>query len=76
MALRCLNLFRKSHIISRRFVHTPIVGNEKCSEPYSRGLVLGVYADEGDKLDAGILTPMAWRYNKVYLSIMTSMNII
>ncbi|XP_037933210.1 cytosol aminopeptidase [Teleopsis dalmanni] len=36
---------------------------EICADPPSRGLVLGVYSDEEDKSDAGILTPAAWRYN-------------
>ncbi|XP_036341774.1 cytosol aminopeptidase-like [Rhagoletis pomonella] len=36
---------------------------EICADPPSRGLVLGVYADEEDKNDTGILTPAAWRYN-------------
>ncbi|EDW40740.1 GM25075 [Drosophila sechellia] len=36
---------------------------EICADPPSRGLVVGVYADEEDKNDAGILTPTGWRYN-------------
>uniref|UniRef100_A0A1A9WEQ7 Cytosol aminopeptidase n=1 Tax=Glossina brevipalpis TaxID=37001 RepID=A0A1A9WEQ7_9MUSC len=36
---------------------------EICADPPSRALVLGVYADEDDSHDAGILTPAAWRYN-------------
>lgn len=36
---------------------------EVCNDPPSRGLVLGVYADEDDKTDQGILTPAGWRYN-------------
>ncbi|TMW52205.1 hypothetical protein DOY81_002764 [Sarcophaga bullata] len=36
---------------------------EICADPPSRGLVLGVYAEEDDKNDTGILTPAAWRYN-------------
>uniref|UniRef100_A0A1A9Z4U8 Cytosol aminopeptidase n=1 Tax=Glossina pallidipes TaxID=7398 RepID=A0A1A9Z4U8_GLOPL len=36
---------------------------ELCADPPLRGLVLGVYADEGDKSDPGILTPTAWKYN-------------
>ncbi|KAI9577092.1 hypothetical protein GQX74_011172 [Glossina fuscipes] len=36
---------------------------EICADPPSRGLVLGVYADEDDKKDTGILTPAGWKYN-------------
>uniref|UniRef100_A0A1A9V839 Cytosol aminopeptidase n=1 Tax=Glossina austeni TaxID=7395 RepID=A0A1A9V839_GLOAU len=36
---------------------------EICAEPPSRGLVLGVYADETNKSDLGVLTQTAWRYN-------------
>ncbi|CAD7002754.1 cytosol aminopeptidase [Ceratitis capitata] len=36
---------------------------EICADPPSRALILGVYADEEDKYDTGILTPSAWRYN-------------
>ncbi|XP_013101981.1 cytosol aminopeptidase-like [Stomoxys calcitrans] len=36
---------------------------EICADPPSRGLVLGVYAEEEDKNDTGILTAAAWRYN-------------
>lgn len=64
-----LKLVRNSNItnylkISRRFVTTIVTGNESCSEPQSRGLVLGVYSNEDDKLDQGALTPAAWKYNK------------
>ena len=38
---------------------------EQCSNPASRGLVLGVYADENDRLDIGVLTPTAAKYNEV-----------
>ncbi|XP_075154959.1 cytosol aminopeptidase-like [Haematobia irritans] len=34
-----------------------------CADPPSRGLVLGVYANEEDKNDPGVLSPSAWRYN-------------
>ncbi|EDX09737.1 GD14112 [Drosophila simulans] len=34
-----------------------------CADQPSRALVIGVYADEEDKNDAGILTPAGWRYN-------------
>ena len=34
-----------------------------CADPPSRALVLGVYSDEEDKTDPGVLTPTAWRYN-------------
>uniref|UniRef100_A0A0A1WUL4 Cytosol aminopeptidase n=1 Tax=Zeugodacus cucurbitae TaxID=28588 RepID=A0A0A1WUL4_ZEUCU len=36
---------------------------EICADPPTRGLILGVYADEENKYDTGILTPSAWRYN-------------
>lgn len=39
--------------------------SEACAETCSRGLVLGVYADECNKKDTGILTPVAWKFNKV-----------
>lgn len=39
--------------------------SELCSTPNSRGLVLGVYANEDDKLDIGILTDNAAKYNEV-----------
>ncbi|ETN62356.1 hypothetical protein AND_005947 [Anopheles darlingi] len=41
---------------------------EQCSNPASRGLVLGVYADENDRLDIGVLTPTAAKYNESYTS--------
>lgn len=34
-----------------------------CADPPRRGVILGVYADEDDPADTGILTPAAWRYN-------------
>lgn len=36
---------------------------DTCADPPRLGLVLGVYADEQDPADTGILTPSAWRYN-------------
>uniref|UniRef100_A0A1A9W1S2 Cytosol aminopeptidase n=1 Tax=Glossina brevipalpis TaxID=37001 RepID=A0A1A9W1S2_9MUSC len=36
---------------------------EICADPPSRGAVFGVYADEEDKTDTGILTPAGWKYN-------------
>ncbi|KAL9916530.1 cytosol aminopeptidase-like [Glossina fuscipes] len=53
----------------RRYAHQAInqmlqlQHTEICADSPSRGLVLGVYADEDDKTDTGILTPAAWRYN-------------
>ena len=49
----------------RSFVQI-VTGTEKCSTPHSRGLVLGVYANEEDKLDIGCLTEVATKYNEVY----------
>lgn len=51
--------------IQKRF-SSLVTGTEKCSTPDSRGLVLGVYANEDDKLDLGLLTPNAQKYNEVY----------
>lgn len=51
-------------IHKRSFI--PIVtGAENCSEPASRGLVLGVFADETNIVDPGLLTPAAQKYNEV-----------
>ncbi|XP_033243620.1 cytosol aminopeptidase-like [Drosophila miranda] len=36
---------------------------DMCADPPSRGLVVGVFADETDRNDSGILTPAGWRYN-------------
>ncbi|XP_067646814.1 cytosol aminopeptidase-like isoform X3 [Eurosta solidaginis] len=36
---------------------------EICADPPTRGLILGVYSDEEDRSDTGILTPSGWRYN-------------
>uniref|UniRef100_A0A023ETS5 Cytosol aminopeptidase n=1 Tax=Aedes albopictus TaxID=7160 RepID=A0A023ETS5_AEDAL len=55
--------------VSRRSVHhaqTAVGSTEKCSRPPSRGLVLGIYADEHDREDNGLLTPSAARYNESY----------
>lgn len=41
---------------------------EMCMDPPMRGLILGVFADEEDKADQGILTPVAWRYNNTKTS--------
>lgn len=38
--------------------------DEKCSEPLLRGLVLGIYTDETNPEDQGVLTATAERYNK------------
>lgn len=55
-------------IVPKRSLHgQTVVGAEKCSRPPSRGLVLGVYADEHDREDNGLLTPTAAKYNEVLL---------
>lgn len=36
---------------------------EICADPPSRAAIFGVYADENDKNDGGILTPSGWNYN-------------
>lgn len=51
-------------IIKRNF-RTVLTGTEECSQPVSRGLVLGVYADENNPEDEGLLTPSGKRYNEV-----------
>lgn len=38
---------------------------DKCSSPPSKGLILGIYADEEDTFDTGTLTPAGARYNEV-----------
>lgn len=40
-----------------------VTGTEGCSTPHSRGLVLGVYSDELDRADHGILTKTASSYD-------------
>lgn len=61
VTLPSASALRGSFFQQRRFV-----GNtELCSTPNSRGLVLGVYANEEDKLDIGILTENAAKYNEV-----------
>lgn len=57
---------QKFGIIRRNF-RTALTGTEECSQPVSRGLVLGVYADENNHDDDGMLTPSALRYNEVVL---------
>lgn len=42
-----------------------VMGTEDCSTPLSRGLVLGVYADDSNPKDSGLLTPAAAKYNEV-----------
>lgn len=46
-----------------------VTGTEDCSTPHSRGLVLGVYSDENDKSDSGMLTPVASSYDEVNLRV-------
>lgn len=53
------------HNIISRNIRTSLIGTEECSQPVSRGLVLGVYADENNHEDDGLLTPAAQRYNEV-----------
>lgn len=50
--------------IFRRWYIPVVTGTENCSEPVSRGLVLGVYADENNKKDTGLLTPAAKQFNE------------
>ncbi|XP_058465829.1 cytosol aminopeptidase-like [Malaya genurostris] len=60
-------LARSKALVSQRSSHqASVIGAEKCSNPPSRGLVLGVYADEHDKDDLGMLTPTAAKYNETY----------
>lgn len=51
-------------IVQKRWAGV-VTGTEKCSTPHSRGLVLGVYANEEDKLDLGCLTENGLKYNEV-----------
>lgn len=53
-----------SYGLCRKF-QSIVRGTEKCSEQYSRGLVLGVYANEKDKFDPGRLTAIGEIYNTV-----------
>lgn len=41
---------------------------DKCASPPSKGLILGIYADEEDAFDTGTLTPAGARYNEVCIS--------
>lgn len=34
-----------------------------CADPPSRAVVFGVFADDNDKNDGGVLTPSGWNYN-------------
>lgn len=66
MIRNCLRFIRakQTNLTSCRKFQT-VTGTEKCSEPYSRGLVVGVYSDENDRTDTGRLTPMGAKYNEV-----------
>ncbi|CAO1322192.1 unnamed protein product [Diamesa hyperborea] len=67
MIRNCLRFIRakQTNLASCRKFQT-VTGTEKCSEPYSRGLVVGVYSDENDRTDTGRLTPMGAKYNETY----------
>lgn len=41
------------------------LSTDKCASPPSKGLILGIYADEEDMFDTGTLTPAGARYNEV-----------
>lgn len=60
-SLLSASLVKKLTALQRRGV----ASNELCSTPNSKGLVLGVYANEEDKLDIGILTENGAKYNEV-----------
>lgn len=62
---RAMNAFRTERNYASQAINQllQLQHTEVCADPPSRGLILGVYADEEDKKDAGILTPTAWRYN-------------
>lgn len=66
-----MNLCRKVLNIGLAKVHLRrtfcqiVTGTEDCSTPHSRGLVLGVYSDENDKSDSGMLSPVAMSYDEV-----------
>lgn len=54
-------------VSQRRYIQSIVKGNEKCSTPSSRGLVLGVYANPQDYQDIGCLTPNGSKYSQVKL---------
>lgn len=56
-------------MVQRRWAGGVVTGTEKCSTPHSRGLVLGVYANEEDKLDLGCLTENGLKYNEVIFEL-------
>lgn len=51
-------------VLKRMSSFQVVTGTEGCSTPHSRGLVLGVYSDELDRADHGILTRVAANYDK------------
>lgn len=55
---------KKLNVI-RSYGSQVVTGTDKCSTPHSRGLVLGVYSNEEDKLDLGCLTDNGLKYNEV-----------
>lgn len=62
-------IVNQTQIFSWKQYSSIVTGTEKCSTPVSRGLVLGVYAKEGDKLDIGQLTDTAQKYNMVNFAL-------
>uniref|UniRef100_A0A182JK17 Cytosol aminopeptidase n=1 Tax=Anopheles atroparvus TaxID=41427 RepID=A0A182JK17_ANOAO len=60
--------FKSIQFLASRSIQHNVRITEQCSNPASRGLVLGVYADENDRLDIGVLTPTAAKYNESYTS--------
>lgn len=66
-SLRKINKLLVCQKVIRRSYYTPVIENtEGCSTPHSRGLVLGVYSNETDKFDDGILTQTASQYDEVF----------
>lgn len=72
-AVRCAWSLTRRHLNGSGAV---VTGTENCSSPHSRGLVLGVYANEADEMDAGILTPVATLYNEVNYNVENHINLL
>lgn len=65
LKLTKLSIKPQIHGIIKRNFRTSLTGTDECSQLVSRGLVLGVYADENNHEDEGLLTQSAQRYNEV-----------
>lgn len=64
--IRRSNAFRNAmNLSARKNCGYAVDGQEGCSLPKSRGLVLGIYSDENDKADPGELTSNAKSFDNV-----------